>query len=231
MNRKDKVDKLFEENMKLVYFVVEKKLNKNTARYKELGVENEDLHQLGFIGLFKACQRFKDGYGAFSTYAVPLIYGEIANALRDEPNIKIPREALSIALKIKQKDEIWPTSQEIMEEYDISEYTANAVIFALNVKYRSFEKPITNNSDNNEKFLADIIPANYDLQRDVENKMLIQEKLLLLDEKEKTVVFMTLNGIKQREIAEKLGVSQPSAGRIYKRAMLKLKEERELVNV
>lgn len=232
MNRKDKVDKLFEENMKLVYFVVEKKLNKNIARYKELGVENEDLHQLGFIGLFKACQRFKDGYGAFSTYAVPLIYGEIANALRDEPNIKIPREALSIALKIKQKGELnWPPVKEIMEEYDVSEYTADAVIFALNVKYRSFEMPVTDNSDGREKYLSDIIPTNYDLQLSVENKLLIQERLSALDEIEKIVVFMTLNGDKQREIAKKIGVSQPSAGRIYKRAMLKLKEERDLVNV
>lgn len=237
MNRKDKVDKLFEENMNLVYFVVNKKIDKHNKRYKELGVDEEDLRQLGFIGLLKACKKFNESKGIkFSTYAVPLIYGEITNNLRDDTNITIPREAMSIALKIKQKvekqDYEIPEIEEIMEEYEVSNYIAEAVIFSLKLKYVSAEKVVYNegSAGNTQITLKEMLTDNFNLQNTVEANVIVKEKLSILDERERKIVLLTSEGLKQREIANIIGIKQPHVCRIYKDAIKKM-QEGELINV
>ena len=234
MTRKDKVDKLFHENKKLVYDVVNKRFDAYNEKYKELGIEREDLYQMGFIGLFKAAKKFDEKRNLkFSTYAFPLIYGEIQNTLRYDANINIPREALAIALKIKKDDTInfgKITVKEIMEKHEITEYIAKAVRFALDVQYISAEKVVTDSGGNADLTLKETLSSDYNLEEDVESNVLLKEKLSMLDEREKKIVLLTAEGLKQREVANIIGIKQPHVCRIYKDAIKKM-QEGELINV
>ena len=85
--KSDKISRLVTENINLIYLVMK--------RFRNRGVDREDLFQIGAVGLTKAAQRFDESKGfAFSTYAVPLIIGEIQRFLRDDGMVHISRKIL-----------------------------------------------------------------------------------------------------------------------------------------
>lgn len=91
--KSDKINKLVTENINLIYLVMK--------RFRNRGVDREDLFQIGAVGLTKAAQRFDESKGfAFSTYAVPLIIGEIQRFLRDDGMVHISRKIQDDARKI-----------------------------------------------------------------------------------------------------------------------------------
>ena len=121
-------DLLFEENTGLIYSVAKRFLGR--------GVEMEDLFQIGSIGLLKAVDKFDMSYDVkFSTYAVPMIIGEIRRYLRDNNSIRVSRSLRDTAYKaIYAKEQLTksmnrtPTIEEIAKETDISE---EDIIYAL----------------------------------------------------------------------------------------------------
>ena len=91
--KSDKINRLVTENINLIYLVMK--------RFRNRGVDREDLFQIGAVGLTKAAQRFDESKGfAFSTYAVPLIIGEIQRFLRDDGMVHISRKIRDDARKI-----------------------------------------------------------------------------------------------------------------------------------
>ena len=89
----DKNSRLVTENINLIYLVMK--------RFRNRGIEQDDLFQIGAVGLIKAAQRFDESRGfAFSTYAVPLIIGEIQRFLRDDGMVHISRKIQDDARKI-----------------------------------------------------------------------------------------------------------------------------------
>ena len=91
--KSDKISRLVTENINLIYLVMK--------RFRNRGVDREDLFQIGAVGLTKAAQRFDESRGfAFSTYAVPYILGEIKRFIRDDGLIKVSRSIKELAVKI-----------------------------------------------------------------------------------------------------------------------------------
>ena len=119
---------LIEQNSPLIKSVI--------RRYRNKGVDYEDLYQLGCIGFLKAIRNFSDAFGVkFSTYAVPMIAGEVKRFLRDDGYIKVSRSVKSLASKInyyieeyKNKNGDSPSIETIAEEFGIE---AQEAVFVL----------------------------------------------------------------------------------------------------
>lgn len=227
---------LFQKNMRLVYYVVNKMTSHHDIGRSYSGYEKDDLNQIGMIGLWKACQRFDENLGVkFSTYAVPTIQGEIANSMRvGAGSIKVPRESKVITKVISKRKEAdidySPSIEEIVEEFDCSEDTARIALEMQDISFLSLDAP-AKEMQSEKTTLMDIIEADLYETRMADmviNNVALQEKLNLLDEREKTIVLLSMNEMTQREIAEKFGISQVQVSRILKRAINKMKDELEV---
>lgn len=217
-------DKLVEDNMRLVYSIAK--------RYLGLGYEMEDLSQIGCIGLIKAIDKFDVSYNVqFSTYAVPVIAGEIKRFLRDDGPIKMSRSIKDNLLKIKRAREKLSyckereaTIEEIMEETNLSE---EEVILSMgaDVEIESINGTVYDNGDSNIT-LGDRIPNKVDyIQRSIDN-IYVEELLGKLDEKERRIIELRyFEEKKQAEVGKELGISQVQVSRIEKKILLRLKNQ------
>ena len=151
---KESQEEFIKQNKGLVHIVVKKFLNR--------GAESEDLVQLGLMGLYKAMKNFDFSYDVkFSTYAIPVITGEIRRFLRDDGIIKVSRNIKELALKIKLKSEIFekeymraPTVSEIS---DMLSVPLEDVILAINSPEYVFSLYDNTGNDENSVMLADKI--------------------------------------------------------------------------
>ena len=218
----DAREKLINGNLKLVLSIIKKY---NNGKY-----DMNDLFQIGCIGLIKAVDNFDTSIGVmFSTYAVPLILGEVKRFIRDSSVIRITRSVRDNSYKIlKFKDEYIalngcePTNDEICKHLEISEYDLSNAMDSLKEPMSIFE-PIFNDGGDTIYLLdqiADIKNANTD--RD----MLISLRKALFKIKERERSILTdryIIGKTQTEIAEELGVSQAQVSRIEKSAINNVK--------
>lgn len=211
------------KNIALVKSIVKKFLNR--------GYEYEDLLQIGTIGLIKAIQNYDAQYEVrFSTYAVPMIMGEIKRFVRDDGIIKVSRSLKELASKamyakerLKSIHNREPTIQEIAHEVGS---TPEEVIHAL-----ESGKPVASiydvvyEDDSSPILMVDKIPSIDDELSSVVDSVTINDALDKLDEREKTIIIMRYFQDKtQGDIAKVLGISQVQVSRLEKKVLLKMRE-------
>ncbi|RBP68365.1 RNA polymerase sigma (RpoX/SigF) subunit [Alkalibaculum bacchi] len=214
---------LIEANIGLVNSVVNKFLNR--------GHDREDLFQIGSIGLIKAVDNFDTSFDVkFSTYAVPMIMGEIKRFLRDDGLIKVNRNLKSIYKKVYYVKEQFfnehkrePTVEEIAKEIDVEK---EEIIMSLEACYTpDYLYEVIHHDDGNAVMLIDKIEAEDEGEEEVLDKLTLKEMIGELPPRERQIVMMRYFQDKtQNEIAQKLNISQVQVSRLEKKILRKLKE-------
>ncbi|MCC8067583.1 MAG: SigB/SigF/SigG family RNA polymerase sigma factor [Clostridiales bacterium] len=216
-------EQLVEENMGLVYTVVRRFLGRRC--------ESEDLIQIGSIGLLKAVDNFDSSYEVrFSTYAVPMIAGEIRRFLRDDGMIKVSRILKESAAKAWSAREILekqtgaePTLNEIAQETGISpEELALAMDAVSDVE--SLNQTVYQN-DGTPLLLGDRLPDDRDRNEELLNRMLLAQLLQLLEPDEQRIIQMRyFEDMTQVKVAACLGMTQVQVSRAEKRILRRMRE-------
>ena len=224
-NDKDMIarEKLIEGNFKLVLSILRKFLNRTD--------DMDDLFQIGCIGLTKAVDNFDLSYNVkFSTYAVPLILGEVRRYLRDDNMIRVSRSVKDIAykaLKTKEQFMIEHGREATIDEIaNIIEEDTMDIICALEATKStvSIFEPIYN--DGGETiYLFDQIENPIESSNNWDFKIILQDALSKLKTKEQFIMFQRyLIGKTQMEISDELGISQAQVSRIEKNAINNVKK-------
>lgn len=212
-------EELVTENMPLIKSIV--------RRYKNKLIEYDDLVQLGTLGLIKAINNFDISFGVrFSTYAVPMIAGEIKRFIRDDGAIKVSRSVKAKALEINKFIDEYrgehgesPKIEEVAYKFGLE---SSELVFILD----STRYPVSIYAESEEEglTLADKISDKTDLNDALDNT-LIKEIILNLPEREKRIIILRYFRDKtQSEVAEELGVSQVQVSRLEAKILAKMKE-------
>ena len=211
-------EKLIEENIPLIKSIVK--------RFKGR-LEYDDLMQLGAMGFVKAMQNFDVEYGVrFSTYAVPMISGEIKRFLRDDGAIKVSRWTKTLAQKITEyidkklkNGESEPTVEQLAKAFDVE---AQEIVYAMDTQHYLLSLSATVGDDDLE--LGDKI-ATDECEDENIDKLLLKDLIADLPQREKKVIILRYFRDKtQSEIAQELGVSQVQVSRIENKVLQKLKD-------
>lgn len=220
----DKValETIINQNNGLIWSVVKKFLNR--------GYDADDLYQIGSIGLIKCVKKFDTSFEVkFSTYAVPMIMGEIKRFLRDDGMIKVSRPLKEIATKAKyikdfltkQKNEE-PTINEIAASLDIE---VEQLVLALDAdkEVESLYTTVYQN-DGKSMFLIDKIQIKSDNNDNLIENIVLNQILETLEKREKDIIMLRYFEDKtQSEVAKIIGVSQVQISRIEKKVLLKIR--------
>lgn len=220
----DAKEQLVTENLGLVWAVA--------RRFLGRGHELEDLYQIGCIGLMKCIDKFDLSFDVkFSTYAVPMITGEIKRFLRDDGMIKVSRTLKETAYKVKKAREeiinrtgIEPRLEELSRllEIDVEEIVAS---LEANVEVESIYKTIYQN-DGNAVYLMDKIADEGDAQGVLLDRIVIEGLMSGLNEMEEKIIKLRyFENRTQTEIAKEIGISQVQVSRLEKKILLKMREE------
>lgn len=216
---------LFHKNTGLIRHIVK--------RYLGRGCEAEDLFQLGAIGLLKAIEKFDPDYGVcFSTYAVPMIAGEMRRFLRDDGMVKVSRGIKENLWKIRRVSEELGqkfgrdvTLQELSKETGIA---IEDIVIALDAgkDVESIYKTVYQ-SDGNEIYLLDQIGGKADSEGEqVLNRMLLDSLLEKLDGKERLLIQLRFcENQTQVETACRLGMTQVQVSRMEKKLLLRMRQQ------
>ena len=194
-------------------------------RYLGKGVEYDDLYQLASMGLLKAINGFDESFGVrFSTYAVPMIAGEIKMFMRDDGSIKVSRAIKSTAKQINCFIEEYtvvhgapPTVKQIGEKFDMPE---SEVVFTMG----STHMPVSiynqgEYKDEKTQELLDKLPVE-DKQEDLIEILQLKTAIAGLSERDRKVIMLRyFRDMTQNEVANMLGVSQVQVSRIENRIM------------
>lgn len=221
---KEARDTIFEENAGLVYSVAKRFLGR--------GVEMEDLVQIGSIGLLKAIDHFDRSYDVrFSTYAVPMILGEIRRYLRDDGILKVSRSLKENCVRIysaKEKLEKELGREPVLEEIAAAaELSVEEALISLEsgAEVESLHK-IIYQGDGNDISLMDRLQEKENGQDLALNRIFLDEILQKLKVKERQLIYMRyFKDMTQTEIAAELGISQVQVSRMEKRILKQLKEQ------
>ena len=211
-------DKRIEENMGLVHTCA--------GRFRSRGVEYDDLVQAGCVGLCKAADGFDESRGfAFSTYAVPMILGEIRRLFRDGGSVKVGRTIKDRARDLLQTQQ--RMALELGREPTVSELSVRT---GANVSETAFllgavqpTVSLTADADDRERQI-DIPVSSPDAQ--IEDRVCLQSAMEKLSEEErKLIVLRFFCGWTQARTAEHLGISQVQVSRKEKKILRKMREE------
>lgn len=217
-------EQLVEENVGLVWCVVK--------RFYGRGVETEDLFQIGSIGLIKAIDKFELSYDVkFSTYAVPMIVGEIKRFLRDDGMIKVSRSLKEIAGKayrisegLEKKMGREPTTSEIAEEIGVSE--EDLVMAMESAAHVESLQQIVYHGDNSDISLMDRVEEEEDRSEQIVDKLFLAEILRDLEKADRELLYKRyFLDMTQSVIAEEMGISQVQVSRLEKRILKKIREK------
>ncbi|MCR6544489.1 RNA polymerase sporulation sigma factor SigG [Dehalobacterium formicoaceticum] len=217
-------EKIISGNLRLVLSVIQ--------RFTNRGENVDDLFQVGCIGLMKATDNFDLSQNVkFSTYAVPMIIGEIRRYLRDNNPIRVSRslrdvayKALQVRDKLVNKNSREPSVTEIAKELNIPR---EEIVFALDAIQEpiSLFEPIYHDGGD-PIFVMDQIgdEKNHDVQW-LEG-IAVREALRKLSEREKKIITLRFfEGKTQMEVAEEIGISQAQVSRLEKGALMHLKKQ------
>lgn len=214
---------LMEENTGLIWCVAK--------RFYGRGTEPEDLFQIGSIGLLKAIDKFDLSYDVkFSTYAVPMISGEIKRFLRDDGMIKVSRSLKEIAYraylageKLREETGKEPSIEEIAEKIEVEKETLVLAMEASS-EVESLQKTIYQ-GDGNEILLMDKIVEEEEREEKILNTMLLRQLLGELGEQERELLSLRYFGNKtQGEVGKMMGISQVQVSRMEKRILQDLRK-------
>lgn len=215
---------LIDGNLRLVLSIIQ--------RFTNRGENLDDLFQVGCIGLIKAVDNFNiDLDVKFSTYAVPMIIGEVRRYLRDNNTIRVSRSVRDLAYRALQAKERLskikehePTVEEIAKELD---ETKENVVYALEaiIEPVSLYEPVYNDGGDSI-YLMDQI-SDYSCSDDIWlEDVALKEAMRRLSERERTIIKMRFyKGKTQMEIAEEIGISQAQVSRLEKGALARIKKQ------
>jgi RNA polymerase sporulation-specific sigma factor len=217
-------EQLIRDNLALVHSVAK--------RFRDRGADYEDLFQIGCVGFVKAIKNFDMNYNVcFSTYAVPMIAGEIKRFLRDDGIIKVSRSLREKSFEIfstkeRLKDELKrePTIEELAQRLEMC---AEDIVFAIEAVRSpvSIYEPAFDD-ESSKTLLIDTMSE--DTSSDMIDKLLLKELIGHLDPKERQLIMLRYYSDKtQMEIAEILGVSQVQVSRLITKIINKLKSAAE----
>lgn len=220
---KEARDRLVQENMGLVWSVV--------RRFHKRGYESEDLFQIGCIGLLKAIDKFDVSLELkFSTYAVPMILGELKRFMRDDGMIKVSRSIKENSWKVKKAIEQMskesgkePTMEELEE---VTKLDREDIVVALEAcsEVDSIYKKI-HQGDGSEIALVDKYTQIQDDKEELLNHMLLEQLIAGLNEKEQQLIRLRYYQEKtQTEVAGVLGISQVQVSRLEKKILLEMRK-------
>lgn len=221
---KESRDRLITENTGLVYMVLK--------RFANRGMEQEDLFQIGVIGLMKAIDKFDISRElSLSTYAVPMIVGEIRRFLRDDGMIHVSRQIKDNARKVAMAKEILkkrtmhdPTLKELIEETGL---TAEEILAAIEAssEVESIYKPIGNQADGGQLVIADQLEDTKKSESELLDRITVAQLLDKLGEKERKLIELRyMEGKTQSESALVLGMNQVAVSRLEKKTLLYLRQ-------
>lgn len=211
-------EQLVNDNMKLVLSM--------TKRFYGRVDNGEDLFQVGIVGLIKAIENFNTSYQLqFSTYAVPLIVGEMKRYLRDNHQIKISRSIRDVAYKVlKIKDKYLaklqrePTINELAKELSIKPNEVVEALLSTNT-ISSLQEEVKNDDGNNLKVIDSLKDEKTDVSRIKQNIDLYDAIDHLSPKENKIIKQRYFEGLSQSEIAKELFISQAQVSRIEKKAL------------
>ena len=209
-------EQLVEENVGLIWCVVK--------RFYGRGTDAEDLFQIGSIGLLKAIDKFDLSYDVkFSTYAVPMISGEIKRFLRDDGMIKVSRSLKELSYKIFQTREALiakldrePTLEELAETMEVDK---EEIVQAMEAggEVESLYKPI-HQKEGNQIRLVDKLEEKDRKEDKILDHMLLKQLLESLDKEERQLIYLRYFADEtQTQVGKKLGISQVQVSRMEKR--------------
>ncbi len=217
-------DELINGNLKLVLSIL-KKYNNRTDNM-------DDLFQVGVIGLIKAIDNFDlEKEVKFSTYAVPMILGEVRRYLRDSGSIRVARSIKDIAYHaMKVKEELTnangkePSVAEIAEKLNLTEYEVSNAIDSMRDTISMFE-PIYNDGGDTI-YLADQLEDKKDSHYSLDMKIALRDAMQHLKEKERHILYERyIIGKTQLELAEEIGISQAQISRLEKSGLDNIKKK------
>ncbi|WP_055071288.1 RNA polymerase sporulation sigma factor SigF [Clostridium massiliamazoniense] len=221
---KEAMNTLVEINTPLVSSLCKKFLNR--------GYEYEDIFQLGCMGLVKAINNFDSSYDVkFSTYAVPMILGEIKRFLRDDGIIKVSRNLKVLAQKLHFQKEILlkelgrePTIDELANYVGVDK---EEILLALeSVNNMSYLHDTIHQDEGSPILLIDKISEDSDEQEDMIEKIALKEAIRDLDSKSRKIIVLRYFKDKtQSEVAKLLGISQVQVSRIEKKILVNIKDK------
>ncbi len=212
-----KNDSFVEENLGLVHLCAN--------RFRGKGIEYDDLYGAGCVGLVKAASAFDRNRGVkFSTYAVPVILGEIRRLFRDGGTIKVSRSVRELGLKISRAKEHFVLMQgrdpTVSELADLTNSTAEDVAEALAVNLPLVS--LTDNSEDGGEGQLDVITPAPDLE--LIDLLSLRQALSALDEKDrKLIYFRYFKDMTQTVTAKQLGMSQVQVSRREKKLLMLLR--------
>lgn len=216
-------EKFIRGNLRLVLSVIQ--------RFSNRGENADDLFQVGCIGLIKAIDNFDLSQGVqFSTYAVPMIIGEIRRYLRDNNSIRVSRslkdiayKALHIKEKLIKKNSKEPTISEIAKEMDMPK---EEIVFALDAITDpiSLFEPVYH--DGGEAiFVMDQVKDPKNIDENWLENIALNEAMKYLDKRERHILDLRFfQGRTQMEVADEIGISQAQVSRLEKSALKQLKK-------
>ncbi len=214
-------DELVQGNLKLVLSIIQ--------RFQNSREQSDDLFQIGCIGLIKAIDNFDIGHNVrFSTYAVPMIMGEIKRYLRDNNSIRVSRSVKDIAYKalmtkerMLQRMNHEPSNGEIALEMGVEELQVQRALEAM-VDPVSLYEPIAG-SDSDALLIMDQIKDNSNEDSWI-SSIIIKDAVKNLEEREKKIMSLRfLSGKTQIEVSREIGISQAQVSRIEKNAIENIK--------
>ncbi|PHS36473.1 MAG: RNA polymerase sporulation sigma factor SigG [Alkaliphilus sp.] len=216
-------EEFIQGNLRLVLSVIK--------RFNNRGEHVDDLFQVGCIGLIKAIDNFDLSHGVrFSTYAVPMIIGEIRRYLRDNNTIRVSRSLRDTAYKALQvRDQLTkskgrePTVAEIAENLNMKRETIVFALDAIQDPVSLFE-PIYHDSGD-AIFIMDQVSDNKNASEMWVDEIAINEAMLRLNEREKHIISLRFfAGRTQMEVADEIGISQAQVSRLEKTALRQMRK-------
>ena len=218
------MNKLIEANLPLVTSISKKFMNR--------GYEYEDIYQIGCMGLVKAIKNFDDKYNVkFSTYAVPMIIGEIKRFIRDDGIIKVSRNVKSLAKKLHFDKEALtkklnrdPTIEELAE---FSKMNKEEILFALESSASmQYLYEVIHQDDGSPVLLIDKLSENAVEDKNITEKIALKEALRNLDTKSRQIIVLRYFKDKtQIQVAKMLGISQVQVSRIEKKVLKEMRKQ------
>ena len=215
---------LVEENTGLVWCIVK--------RFYNRGAEAEDLFQIGSIGLLKAIDKFDLSYDVkFSTYAVPMISGEIKRFLRDDGMIKVSRSLKELAHRAYSCEAVMqeklgrdPTVTVLAEELGVETEELTMALEASG-DIESLHKPIYQ-KEGQEIRLMDKLPQKEEGEEKILDHMLLKQLLSYLDKEERQLIYLRYFADQtQSQVGKQMGISQVQVSRMEKKILKNLREQ------
>lgn len=215
---KNAQNRIVEENMGLVWSVVK--------RFYNRGHEPEDLFQIGCIGLIKSINKFDTSFNVkFSTYAVPMIMGEIKRFIRDDGIIKVSRSikelavrAMSVKEAMTKENNVEPTVKELAKRLEVTPEELAAALDAGAKPESIYNSPADDGKEG--KALVDKLECKEDYENEIVDRLLVRKLIGEFDDRERKIIILRYFKQKtQSQIADMLGISQVQVSRLEKKIL------------